>query len=191
MVEKEERMAVVRWYDNKSVTLISSYCAVEPQDKVQSWSKSNRAFVEVSRPDVVKQQIHGRNWPPWCMCCKVQITHEIMCWALLMHGWSTAVSCPKATEAKELSSRACTSLILVQSQRGRPTIHGTSSPPPPPPKRVRVGVPDNVRTDKVAHWPTKCDTHGRCKFCKVQATTSLWEMLCLCFTEDRNCFHLS
>lgn len=61
MVEKEERMAVVRWYDNKSVTLISSYCAVEPQDKVQSWSKSNRAFVEVSRPDVVKQQIHGRN----------------------------------------------------------------------------------------------------------------------------------
>lgn len=33
MMEKEERMAIVRWYDNKSVTLISPYCGVEPQDK--------------------------------------------------------------------------------------------------------------------------------------------------------------
>ncbi|XP_049906805.1 piggyBac transposable element-derived protein 3-like [Epinephelus moara] len=54
-VEKEERMAIVKWYDNRSVTLISSYCAIEPQDKAQRWSKSDKAFVEVNRPYIVKE----------------------------------------------------------------------------------------------------------------------------------------
>lgn len=54
-VEKEERMAIVRWYDNRSVTLISSYCAAEPQDKARHWSKLDKAFVEVNRPFIVKE----------------------------------------------------------------------------------------------------------------------------------------
>ncbi|GLD72885.1 piggyBac transposable element-derived protein 3-like protein [Lates japonicus] len=54
-VEKEESMVILKWYDNKSVTLISSYCATESQDKVQRWSKSDKAFVEVNRPHIVKE----------------------------------------------------------------------------------------------------------------------------------------
>ncbi|KAF7641324.1 hypothetical protein LDENG_00285040 [Lucifuga dentata] len=54
-VEKEESMVIIKWYDNKSVTLISSYCAVEPQDKAQCWNKSDKAFVEVNRPHTVKE----------------------------------------------------------------------------------------------------------------------------------------
>ncbi|KAM7401463.1 hypothetical protein PAMA_005592 [Pampus argenteus] len=87
-VEKEESMVIVKWYDNKSVILISSYCGVEPQDNAQRWSKADKAFVE--------------------------------------------------------------------AQRGRPSLSATS-PPPPLPKRIRVGVPDDVRTDQVAHWPV-CQT---------------------------------
>ncbi|KAL6455893.1 hypothetical protein MHYP_G00357440 [Metynnis hypsauchen] len=45
-VEREESIAIVKWYDNKSVTLISSYCATEPQDKVQRWSKSGKACMK-------------------------------------------------------------------------------------------------------------------------------------------------
>ncbi|KAK3507405.1 hypothetical protein QTP70_019644 [Hemibagrus guttatus] len=55
-VEKEERMTIVKWYDNRSVTLISSYCAVEPQDKARRWSKSEQAFVEVNRPFLLPEQ---------------------------------------------------------------------------------------------------------------------------------------
>uniref|UniRef100_A0A3B4EUD9 PiggyBac transposable element-derived protein domain-containing protein n=1 Tax=Pundamilia nyererei TaxID=303518 RepID=A0A3B4EUD9_9CICH len=53
-VTKEESMVIVKWYDNKSVTLISSYCATEPQDTVRRWSKSGKAFVEVKRPHIVE-----------------------------------------------------------------------------------------------------------------------------------------
>lgn len=42
-------------YDSKSVALISSYCAVEPQDEARCWSKSDKAFDEVSRPHIVKE----------------------------------------------------------------------------------------------------------------------------------------
>ncbi|XP_051785367.1 piggyBac transposable element-derived protein 3-like [Erpetoichthys calabaricus] len=48
-VEKGESMVIVKWYDNKSVTLISSYCATEPQ------GKADKAFVEVNRSHIVKE----------------------------------------------------------------------------------------------------------------------------------------
>ncbi|XP_065811306.1 piggyBac transposable element-derived protein 3-like [Labrus bergylta] len=54
-VEKGGKGAIVKWYDNKSVFLISSYCAIDPQDKARRWSKSDKAFVEVSRPHIVKE----------------------------------------------------------------------------------------------------------------------------------------
>lgn len=58
----------------------------------------------------------------------------------------------KPLKQRSFQAEVATSLILVQSQRGRPTIHSTSSPPP---KRVHFGVPDDVRTDQVAHWRAK------------------------------------
>ena len=56
--------------------------------------------------------------------------------------------------------------------------------------QVCVGVPADVCTDQVAHWPVKCDQHGCCKLCKVHATTTLCEKcnVRICFTEGRNCF---
>lgn len=53
-VEKEKSMVIVKWYDNKSFTMISSFCATVPQDKALLWSKSDKAFVEVNSPHIVK-----------------------------------------------------------------------------------------------------------------------------------------
>lgn len=94
----------------------------------------------------------------------------------------------KPLKQRSFQAEVATSLILLHSQRGRPSLNATS--PPPPPKRVRVGVPDDVRVDQVAHWPVKCDKRGRCKFCKINAATTLCEKcdVRLCFTEERNCF---
>ncbi|KAM7381003.1 hypothetical protein PAMP_004263 [Pampus punctatissimus] len=63
-VEKEESMVNVKWYDNSFVTLISSYCGVEPQDNAQRWSKADKAFVEVSRPHIVKEYNKFMSGPP-------------------------------------------------------------------------------------------------------------------------------
>ncbi len=85
----------------------------------------------------------------------------------------------KPLKQRSFQAEVATSLILVQAQRGRPTIRGTSSLPPPPPKRVRVGVPDDVRTDQVAHWPAKCDNAWPLQILQSQCNHHcLWEMWC-------------
>uniref|UniRef100_A0A8C4NZ77 PiggyBac transposable element-derived protein domain-containing protein n=1 Tax=Dicentrarchus labrax TaxID=13489 RepID=A0A8C4NZ77_DICLA len=207
MVEREEEsMVIVKWYDNKSVTLISSYCAVDPQDNAKRWSKSDKAFVEVNRPHIVKKYntfMGGVDLPDACIArskyhMRSRRWYLYLFWQTIMLGLVKAwliyrhdcklLGLLKTMKQRSFQAEVATSLILWQAKRGRPTLN--TSPPAPLPKRVRVRVPDDVRTDQVAHWPVKCDKRGRCKFCKINATTSLCEKcdVRLCFTEERNCY---
>ncbi|XP_019744453.1 piggyBac transposable element-derived protein 2-like [Hippocampus comes] len=210
-VEKKERLVIVKWYDNKSVTLISSYCAVEPQDNARRWSKADKTFLEVRRPHIVKEYntfMGGLDLLDACIArCKYHMRSRrwylYLFWHTIMLGLVNAwliyrrdcklLGVKNVLRQKPFQAEVATSLILLQASRGRPSLNPTSSspsPPPPPPKRVRLGVPDDVRSDQVAHWPVKCDKRGRCKHCKVNATTTLCEKcdVRLCFTEERNCF---
>lgn len=45
-VENQDNMDFVKWYDNKSVPLLSFDCGVEPENKAKCWSLSDEAFVE-------------------------------------------------------------------------------------------------------------------------------------------------
>ena len=47
--EDSARGVVVMWYDNKAVTLLSSYIGVEPMDRVQRWDtcRSKKEHVQV------------------------------------------------------------------------------------------------------------------------------------------------
>ncbi|XP_057677371.1 piggyBac transposable element-derived protein 2-like [Corythoichthys intestinalis] len=207
-VEKEERLAIVKWYDNKSVTLISSYCAVEPQDTVRRWSKADKKFLEVRRPHIVREYntfVGGVDLLDGCIArCKYHMRSRrwylYLFWHTIMLGLVNAwliyrrdcklLGVKNTLRQKSFQAEVATSLILTQARRGRPSLSEASPSPPPPPKRVRVGVPDDVRSDQVAHWPLKCEKRGRCKLCKVHATTTLCEKcdVRLCFTEERNCF---
>ncbi|KAL2096971.1 hypothetical protein ACEWY4_006178 [Coilia grayii] len=189
MVEKEGSMVIVRWYDNKFVTLISSYCGTEPQDKARRWSKSDRAFVEANRPYIVKEYNRLMGGTDFLDACVARYKYHMrsrrwyvyLFWQTITLGLVNAwlVYCrdckllgiEKPLKHRSFQAEVATSLILVQSQRGRPALLTVCSPPPP--KTVRPGVPEDVRTDQIAHWPTKCDTRGRCKVCKVNATTTL------------------
>ena len=47
-------ICVVRWLDNRVVTLASTFAAVELRDKVKRWSTFAKEHIEVSRPFAVK-----------------------------------------------------------------------------------------------------------------------------------------
>lgn len=94
-VEKGERIVFVKWYDNKSVTLISSYCAVELQDITWHRSKADNAFVEVRRPHIVKEYI---TWWIYRHDCKVLCVQNTL-------------------QQKSFQAEFATSLILWQVQR--------------------------------------------------------------------------
>ncbi|KAK2705861.1 hypothetical protein QYM36_016017 [Artemia franciscana] len=48
-VDKSTEICLVRWYDNKEVTLVSKYVAVEPKDTCRRWDSSEKKYVEIER----------------------------------------------------------------------------------------------------------------------------------------------
>ncbi|KAK2716564.1 hypothetical protein QYM36_006895 [Artemia franciscana] len=51
-VEKSTEVCLVRWYDNKAVTLVSNYVAVEPKDTCRRWDSSEKKYGEFERPAI-------------------------------------------------------------------------------------------------------------------------------------------
>ncbi|XP_035765939.1 piggyBac transposable element-derived protein 3 [Neolamprologus brichardi] len=144
-VNEEESMVIVKWYDNKSVTLISSYCATEPQDTVHRWSKSDKAFVEVKRPHIVKEYNTFMGGIDLLDACIARYKYHMKSrrWYLYMF-WQTIML--GVVNAWLIYRRDC-KLLGVQKplkQRSFQAEVATSqniSSPPPPPKRVRVVPP--------------------------------------------------
>ncbi|KAG7260255.1 hypothetical protein CRUP_015317 [Coryphaenoides rupestris] len=52
-VEVKHNISAVKWYDNRAVTLVSSFAGTEPVQKIQRWDKANKTYIEVERPYIV------------------------------------------------------------------------------------------------------------------------------------------
>ena len=52
-MEEKHNISAVKWYDNRAVTLLSSFAGTEPVEKIQRWDKANKTYVEVERPHIV------------------------------------------------------------------------------------------------------------------------------------------
>ena len=50
----DEYIIMVRWFDNKTVNLISSYVAVKPIDSVRRYDQREKTYIDVPRPSIVK-----------------------------------------------------------------------------------------------------------------------------------------
>lgn len=55
VVCNNNRIAVVKWFDNKVVTLASSFVASYPLGKIQRYCKESKAKTEVNCPRIVKE----------------------------------------------------------------------------------------------------------------------------------------
>ncbi|KAG7256560.1 hypothetical protein CRUP_027871, partial [Coryphaenoides rupestris] len=52
-VEVKHNISAVKWYDNRAVTLVSSFAGTEPVQNIQRWDKANNTYSEVERPYIV------------------------------------------------------------------------------------------------------------------------------------------
>ncbi|KAL3235424.1 hypothetical protein MRX96_048328, partial [Rhipicephalus microplus] len=53
-VRNDDKQVVVRWYDNKPVTLMSSLHGKEPQDTCRRWCAKEKRHIDVPRPHIVQ-----------------------------------------------------------------------------------------------------------------------------------------
>ena len=53
--EKNRNIVLVRWFDNKSVTLISSYVGLEPTSQVQRYNNNKSEYLHINRLAIIKE----------------------------------------------------------------------------------------------------------------------------------------
>ncbi|CAK6978168.1 unnamed protein product%2C partial [Scomber scombrus] len=51
----ETTLHVVKWYDNRSVTLLSDYIGASPVKEVERWDRKQKVNIKVPCPAVVKE----------------------------------------------------------------------------------------------------------------------------------------
>lgn len=54
VVRLDDKMSIVKWYDNRPIYLGSTICGVSPIEECRRWSKKDSAYIQVPRPYIVK-----------------------------------------------------------------------------------------------------------------------------------------
>ncbi|XP_076601804.1 piggyBac transposable element-derived protein 3 [Chaetodon auriga] len=55
VVRGDGKLSVVKWFDNKPVLMLSAVHAKEPEDTCQRWSKKDKCYITVRRPNIVQE----------------------------------------------------------------------------------------------------------------------------------------
>lgn len=203
LVCNTNKLAVVKWCDNKVVTLASSFVDSEPKEKIKRYSKEKKARIDVDCPQIVKQYnahmggvdladmlvaLYRSNLKTkrWYMALFSQALDICVNNAWLQHRRDRNLKqqLPLKKFRVEIIKE------LLQRNRFRQFAETNTDAPVKIKAPVAPRPPDSVRYDNVGHLPTFI-TQGRCKYCKNGFTKVCCSKcnLRLCFLEKRNCFY--
>lgn len=217
-VRNDGQIAIIKWFDNRPVTLISSKQGKMPQDQCRRWSKKDREYIMVNRPAAVKD--YNANMGGVDFLDRVISTYRISArtkkWTirLIMHlldfslaaSWieyrrdQKALHMPKKDILDYLEFRVKVEEHLIHSEETTDTDSDPDfEPEGPPVKHPKATVPhppDALRKKKVLHMPefTNPPTKNRCRLpgCnanKARIRCSTCKVF-LCLQDSRNCFKL-
>lgn len=58
-VVSEDNIVITKWLDNKPVYMASNFIGKGSEDKVRRWEKKTSEYIEVNRPQVIREYNHG------------------------------------------------------------------------------------------------------------------------------------
>ena len=209
-VDNCAELAVVKWNDNKPVTLVSSCVSKDPVTEVKRYSKQEKIKIPVPCPEIVKQyNIHmggvdltdmlvalyrtplkSRRWYLGIFAQILDIC-VINAW-LLYRRDVDSTGRKRYDKLKTFRLDVSRALINYQNnKRGRPSHFDVS---PNQIKNPVIARPvSDSRYDNIGHFPNESEK-GRCRFC-VKGQTSIICVKCnvrLCLVigkNSRNCFY--
>jgi hypothetical protein len=216
IVTGDDKIVITQWSDNKVVYMASSLVGKGETGVVERWSKTEKKFVNVVRPEVVKcyNSSMGGVYKTDFLVQLYRIFIRSRKWTLrvvfhfinlaITNSWleyKRDVEC-KAVPKKEQKDLLEFSFDIAEAlaksgvpvsvpKRGRPSneIHVPASYK----KRIikEIRPIDDIRYDNVSHWPTISENQGRCK---RELCTQISKTVCekcnvhLCLTKNNNCF---
>lgn len=205
LVCNENKVAVVKWFDNKVVTLASSFVDSFPKEKIKRYTKETKSRVDVDCPQIVKQynahiggvdladmliSLYRSNFKTkrWYMAIFSQAIDICVNNSWLMYRKDRQNE-KKTLDTKNVSCSTCNG-TLTKKQDPSGMFKSETAAAAKIKAPVAPRPPNYVRFDNVGHLPTFV-SQGRCKNCK-KGFTSVYCNKCnlrLCMREKRNCFY--
>ncbi|KAJ8369987.1 hypothetical protein SKAU_G00100150 [Synaphobranchus kaupii] len=160
----------VKWFDNRPVTLLSTFVAAHPTTEVQRSKKwYHRIVFHMLDLTLVE------SWLLYRRDCQSQIPKNDQLPLLDFKIQVASCLCMENKVSNKRKGRPSQVVVMGKKKRG----HHSFVPPDP------------VRRDNTDHWPLQASDKGRCKMpgCKdiVRSRCSKCAVF-LCFTRERNCF---
>lgn len=206
VVDNDKKIAIVKWYDNKVVTLACSYADAYPVQEIKRWSKEQKKKIGVTCPELVRHYNQHMGGVDLCdmLIALYRTSFKSRRWYMNIFGQMLDIA---VNNAWLLYRRKCTTnslknislkkfrqrLAIELRQKGRSI---ETEPPIPVPKKSLIQNPSaprppvSVRYDGYNHW-AKYTTYGRCKYCKNNKTNTICSKCDqrLCLVSKRNCFY--
>ncbi|CAH2105118.1 unnamed protein product [Euphydryas editha] len=207
VVCNKNKLSVVKWFDNKQVTLVSSYVDAYPLEKIKRFSKENGGYVDVTCPQIVRHYNRhmggvdladmlislyrtGIKSHRWYMNIFSQLLDICInnAWLLRRRHDRMSQTVRKLDHLKNFRYQVYAGLLRRDRRVSVKEIESVSEN-----KKIKKPVAerpsDDVRYDRFDHWP-QLTVYQRCKYCKNgQASTMCTKCkVHLCYVKNRNCF---
>lgn len=205
-------VSAVAWFDNKLVTLLSTFAGSEPSGEVKRYISKEKMHKQIKCPSVVliynvhmggvdlldsmlgyyRITIRSKKWYLRLFFHMLDLT-VVNAWLLFRRKKQAKL--PLLEFKAAVSEGLCRAGKSCERKRpGRPSWDveaaiqekkkkGPAAPMPP----------QDVRLDRVGHMPCWSEKRQRCKLPSCNSLSSVVCMKCraiLCFNKDRNCFSL-
>lgn len=205
-----EKVAVVKWADNKCVTMAGTWAGIEPETSVQRWDKVQREYIDVKCPRIV--QLYNNNMGGVDLLDMLMSLYRLPTrakrWPMPLVGFLIDMAlvnsylCHKrdqqnlindddklALGSKDFRLKVVGALLAEETRkRGRPTLINAAC------KVIRAPFvprpPKELRRNNGGHLPIHSEKKGRCKNCSDGYSS--WKCdtcdMVLCLVPNRNCF---
>ena len=206
-------LSAVKWHDNKCVSLLSTYCAIEPMDTAERWDKTEKDKVAVPRPHIVatyNKFMGGADLLDSLLALyRIPVRSKKYYHRIIWHFLDTAVvqawllyrrnmaadGIAKKLQMTLLQFKASISRCLAKEgkvngvKRGRPSCSMDIQIAAKAKRGPMAALPDTaIRTDALGHWPVFMNK-GRCNRPGCKGTPKVKCEKCntyLCFTTSSN-----
>lgn len=211
-------LRAVKWFDNRSVHLASTFSSAQPTSTVKRWDRNSKSFIEILCPQMVRLynsfmggvdaldatisyyriHIRSKKWYHRLIFHFIDLV-IVNCWLLYCRDCESLQIAKKCRmDLLEFRTQIAESLCkegkdTTARKRGRPSTSSIQQKYEIKKKRgPTTSIPStNVRQDGMHHWPVIKPTRQRCKKPNYKGQTNVFCEKCevnLCLNKNSNCF---
>ena len=216
----DTKITAVKWHDNRSVSLLSSFVNSHPVEDCKRYDKKTKKEVVVAQPNIVSAynkhmggvDLHDQSMAYYRMFFRSRKYYLRLVFHLIdmavVNSWRLLrrvendkdVAYYNQTSLCEFKLRLADALMMcnkdVLKKRGRPSGETVQNEFAKKKKggNATKGLPEeSIRKDSVGHWPSQNEKRGTCKYPGCSGKVRMFCQKCkvhLCCEPNRNCYQM-